>query len=270
MIDKAGHAYSVAQIEAEYPELGVETYGLAQITFTYRGHKVVTHSGGLPGQNSLLLRLVDDGFGIFITTNEQDLAVQMLYTIGYRFLDDHLGLEPIDWETRYLSKALGSPADYTLPPERPVPSPREEEVVGKYHHPVYGVLDLQLLSVEDASSEASGLTEAAFESKSKSTTIYIAPVNKLFTNYVAFSPFSGNVFNWTGALAKVALNEDRSKSDTVAGLTERQSGSCVITDDGIGMFGNFWGAGSEVQVQHAEVGMKHVKERAEVWFDKQK
>ena len=260
MIDKAAYGYSIIQPTAEFPEYSAQIYGLSQVSFSYRGHQVVTHTGGLPGQNSLLLRLPNDNFGFMMATNEQLLNTPLMTTIVSRFLDDHLGLEPIDWETRFFS-ALGVGGPTEAPSNTTViPGPSQDAVVGTYEHPVYGVLSLQSLDGGNGSS----LSSLGLDTNGT----YVAQLEKLFANYIAFTHYSENVFNWTAAYIKNALNAEGSINATVAGIVTSGSGSAVINEQGIGMFGDFWGGGVDVPIVQAEIGMQNVKESAEVWFDK--
>lgn len=53
-------------------------YGYAQFIETYRGHRLVHHSGGTPGFSSSVHRWVDDGLTVIILTNHSDRMFDQL------------------------------------------------------------------------------------------------------------------------------------------------------------------------------------------------
>jgi CubicO group peptidase (beta-lactamase class C family) len=70
-------------------------YGLGLGIADYRGHKVVRHSGGLPGYVSYVVRVPDAGLGVAVLTNQES---ELAYTaLAYRLLDHFLGAPPTDW-----------------------------------------------------------------------------------------------------------------------------------------------------------------------------
>ncbi|ORX36667.1 beta-lactamase/transpeptidase-like protein [Kockovaella imperatae] len=271
LIKKAGHPYTPIT-DPTWPELGAESYGLGQISFSFRGHQVVTHSGGLPGATSLLLRLVNDDYGIMIATNEGDLSMSVLYGLGHRFLEDHLGLEPIDWVERYTDQWVNRKNEnQVIAPKHPKPSPSRKEVEGMYEHPVYGSFDIRAVeplsvSMDSLDSNVQALITEQFSDHLEG--IYFAHVRMIFANYIVFTRVSGNVFSWTALDLYPTLNEDRSKSKVFGNALAPATGSAFISSKGIGMFGNFWGAGDAVPVEKAEEDMDYVEKRAEVWFKK--
>jgi hypothetical protein len=103
----------------------------------------------MPGQQSLIVRAPDDGVGVLVVTNDNGFGSAVARIIGWRCLEDLLGLESSvdDWEGRYitLKKGGGSKTE----PVDPNPAPEDEEILGKYSHPGYGLLDLAHLDRED-------------------------------------------------------------------------------------------------------------------------
>ncbi|HET7039020.1 MAG TPA: serine hydrolase, partial [Gemmatimonadales bacterium] len=65
----------------------------------YRGEKVVSHTGGLPGYVSRLTLVPDRRLGIMVLTNQESGAA--FEAITYRILDHYLGAPPVDWLAAY-------------------------------------------------------------------------------------------------------------------------------------------------------------------------
>src|SRR3989449_522862 len=61
----------------------------------YRGWKIVSHTGGLPGFVSRLTLVPDQGLGIAVLTNQE--SVEAFEAITWRVLDHYLGAPPTDW-----------------------------------------------------------------------------------------------------------------------------------------------------------------------------
>jgi CubicO group peptidase (beta-lactamase class C family) len=76
-------------------------YGLGLGISDYRGHKVVRHSGGLPGYVSHVLRVPDIGLGVAVLTNQEaDSAYSALI---YGLVDHALGAPATDWVAAFLT-----------------------------------------------------------------------------------------------------------------------------------------------------------------------
>lgn len=74
-------------------------YALGFNVTDYRGRKIVTHTGGLPGYVSRLLMVPDLRLGIAVLTNQESGAA--FDAIAYRILDHYLGAPPFDWVAAY-------------------------------------------------------------------------------------------------------------------------------------------------------------------------
>jgi len=70
-------------------------YGLGFRMLDYRGHKIVTHTGGLPGYVSKLTMLPDKKLGIMVLTNQESSAA--FNTITYYILDQYLNAPFTPW-----------------------------------------------------------------------------------------------------------------------------------------------------------------------------
>ena len=70
-------------------------YGLGFHVQDYRGRKIVTHTGGLPGYVSRLTMIPDMKLGVMVLTNQESGAA--FEAITYRILDHYLQAPPTDW-----------------------------------------------------------------------------------------------------------------------------------------------------------------------------
>jgi CubicO group peptidase (beta-lactamase class C family) len=82
-------------------------YALGFNVTDYRGRKIVTHTGGLPGYVSRLLMVPDLRLGIAVLTNQESGAA--FDAITYRILDHYLGAPAFDWVAAF--KTLNARAD---------------------------------------------------------------------------------------------------------------------------------------------------------------
>ena len=74
-------------------------YALGFEVRLYRGHKVVTHTGGLPGYVSKVLMIPDFNLGVVVLTNQE--AEESFEAITYHIVDHYLGAPRTDWVDAY-------------------------------------------------------------------------------------------------------------------------------------------------------------------------
>src|SRR5690606_40525652 len=74
-------------------------YGLGFGLREYRGHKLVQHTGGLPGYVSRVAMIPDAGIGVAVLTNQESRAAYD--AIVYHILDHYLEAPPKDWIAAY-------------------------------------------------------------------------------------------------------------------------------------------------------------------------
>jgi CubicO group peptidase (beta-lactamase class C family) len=65
----------------------------------YRGHKLVMHTGGLPGYVSRVLMAPDLNLGVVVLTNQESTVA--FDSIAFHVLDHYLGAPPFDWVDAY-------------------------------------------------------------------------------------------------------------------------------------------------------------------------
>jgi CubicO group peptidase (beta-lactamase class C family) len=128
-----------------FPESTRSAYGLGWMVGEYRGHRVVEHGGGIDGFLTECMMLPDDGIGVIVLTN---FWSGMGPAIVYRVFDELLGLEPIDWSSRFkerfdAARAGQKEARAEQPRVADAPLLRAlEEYAGDYEHPGYGTISI--------------------------------------------------------------------------------------------------------------------------------
>lgn len=80
-------------------------YGLGFGLRDYRGRKLVSHTGGLPGYVSLVLLVPEERLGLVVLTNQEETGA--FEAVGYRILDEYLGAPrpPVDWVAAFRKRA---------------------------------------------------------------------------------------------------------------------------------------------------------------------
>jgi len=84
---------------------------------SYRGHHITWHHGELVGQHSILLRAPHNGVGLFVMTNDDAFGQIIAKIITFGILDELLGLKPLPWEERLMSRELGVRPLHAAPPK---------------------------------------------------------------------------------------------------------------------------------------------------------
>jgi CubicO group peptidase (beta-lactamase class C family) len=78
-------------------------YALGLGVSDYRGHKMLTHTGGLPGYVSKVMMIPELDVGIAVLTNQE--SAHAFDSIAYRLADHYLGAPATDWLAAYLAVA---------------------------------------------------------------------------------------------------------------------------------------------------------------------
>lgn len=133
-----------------YAEVGHSSYGMALVVSTYRGHKVVSHGGGIDGFTALLSFMPPDNIGMIILTNRSGNPVPAI--VSYNVYDRLLGLEPVAWSQRIQEQQKkqeqaeeeAKKKGFTTRKEGTRPSHDLKEYAGEYEHPGYGVARVEL------------------------------------------------------------------------------------------------------------------------------
>lgn len=135
------------------PELAVlqsdfNGYALGFGLSEYRGHKLVQHTGGLPGYVSKVAMIPDAGIGVAVLTNQESRAAYN--SIAYHVLDHYLDAQPLDWIAAYQAVAArenkaDANAVATAEENRDTssrPSLALEEYAGRYTDAWYGDVNI--------------------------------------------------------------------------------------------------------------------------------
>jgi hypothetical protein len=76
-------------------------YGAAQWRYSYQGHEVIEHTGHNYGWHSQVGRYPADNLGVIVLSNDES-DYFMIDVVRWRIVDEILGLDKIDWETRFV------------------------------------------------------------------------------------------------------------------------------------------------------------------------
>lgn len=133
-----------------YAEVGHSSYGMALVVSTYRGHKAVSHGGGIDGFTALLSFMPQDNIGMIILSNRSGNPVPTI--VSYNIYDRLLGLEPVAWSQRIQEQQKkqeqaeeeAKKKGFTTRKEGTRPSHDLKEYAGEYEHPGYGVAWVEL------------------------------------------------------------------------------------------------------------------------------
>lgn len=128
----------------------LQTYALGWAGAIYRGYRTVRHGGGIDGSSSLMTFIPDEGIGVGVIVNKTGSMVPMMVT--YHVLDKLLELENVDWnsllkpieeQVKKIDRETGSKSQ-ELRVLNTKPTFEFQEYTGKYYHPGYGVLTINL------------------------------------------------------------------------------------------------------------------------------
>jgi CubicO group peptidase (beta-lactamase class C family) len=92
-------AIGTAPPELPALQMNFHGYALGLDIRDYRGHKLVTHTGGLPGYVSRVAMIPDAGIGVAVLTNQESGAA--FDSIAFHVLDHYLGAAAFDWIDGY-------------------------------------------------------------------------------------------------------------------------------------------------------------------------
>lgn len=117
-------------------------YALGFEVRDYRGRKLVTHTGGLPGYISRVAMIPDEKLGVAVLTNMESPAMEPIYL---RVLDHYLGAK-YDWRTAFRTmiaradstRAAQDAAASAARDSLSTPALPLERYVGTYRDPWYG------------------------------------------------------------------------------------------------------------------------------------
>ena len=142
-------APSVPTGKSEFSEFGHGHYGFGFQNNSYRGDRVVSHSGGWTGWGSLMTLVPDAGIGIAVLTNRSPNEVTSILT--WYIIDRLRGREPVDWLSRFRKMRddfiAHIPADKEAREKMRHKDTRPAHTLSAYAadyaHPGYGVISIR-------------------------------------------------------------------------------------------------------------------------------
>lgn len=125
-----------------------EAYGMGWFVEVYRGHRRLSHGGGIDGFTTSVMFFPDDDLGLVAFTNRGSGLSSLLNQVA---ADRILGLEPVDWlgEALQRAEAVESMAEEAESKKEgtkvagTAPSHDLDDYVGTYGHPGYGELRVE-------------------------------------------------------------------------------------------------------------------------------
>ncbi|KAG5643183.1 hypothetical protein DXG03_001387 [Asterophora parasitica] len=283
-LTRAVTGLSVQVGDPEWPENSLIAYGAAQLQITYRGHLIIEHGGFIRGFNTQISRLPNENIGVSVLTNDHEYGKVIGEIIKNHIIDKALGLDPIDWNSRYKTVKSQTPVRATPRPESATPpSANFTAIAGVYNNDGYGQIELCLVTPEFPNLNFA-TNSSCGEVTSNLTTILpggirpgiptlIAEVNSPWFSHIRVEHFNADLFNISLLISTPANDtakpywtfNDKSASDNAI------IGELDVEGDRIGFgFAGFWAG----LWDGAEAGVPKplgdtVRERAEVYWDKQ-
>jgi len=127
-----------------------DAYGLGWGLRQYRGHKLVGHTGGLPGYVSQVTMVPDLQLGVVVLTNQESGG--MFNSVTYRILDSYMHAPETDWVRVFhdVAQQQRAKADVEMRQQASAraadskPSLPLEKYAGHYTDAWYGAIDIAL------------------------------------------------------------------------------------------------------------------------------
>ncbi|KAJ7581533.1 beta-lactamase/transpeptidase-like protein [Mycena floridula] len=298
VIQHVATGLTVSQGRARYPELSPKVYGCGQWRYTYQGHEIIEHGGSVPGYKvTQVTRFPNDDVGVIVLSNDEN-GDNLMETVRWRLSEDILGLERIDWESRYRKADEEKLVKKQSLPGRPAdidgfiqPPPKDyDSMLGTFYHPTYGSFTPCLVpspSMSDFSSEACSrlfehpvvqeLVDAAknITISPDSTPLLVVPFQRTFSSWILLRHFDGNTFNGSFAWSNWDIRQQEGYPDegfltTWEGFDDEERFVAEWVNEpvsGWSFKGNFWGAGdTALNGVNDEIAGKSGIDGAEVWF----
>jgi CubicO group peptidase (beta-lactamase class C family) len=131
-----------------YPDSPLSMYAPGWFVMPYRGHMLIYHGGNIDGFSAMVALVPEQQIGLVALSNKNSDLLPNLAM--YQAVDQLLGLEPIDWETRMnkmgpninneLAKAQNNEVARVA---HTSPSHRLEDYASHWEHPAYGQLEIR-------------------------------------------------------------------------------------------------------------------------------
>ncbi|MCP4896747.1 MAG: serine hydrolase [bacterium] len=127
------------------PDISVSTYGMGWMITTYRGHRRISHGGGIDGFITSVVFFPDADIGLVVFNNRGSGLPQL---VAQHAADRILGLDQVDWigealEDRRKARAASDQAEKQKEATRVAGTTESHplsDYTGEYDHPGYGTL----------------------------------------------------------------------------------------------------------------------------------
>lgn len=205
-----------------------------------------------------------------LAIQDTDFGMPLLQVLVNRVLDDIMHLEPTNWEDSMVTKSFkdGPQIGPLVPVTRP--SAAIAHIIGRYHDPEYGTIDVKhvladhfkstsshlAVSDELATVIRSALSSSRVEQIDITRETYYAALPRLWTQGLIFTHFDGPVFN-----VSVIMIQERLDNGTPISRILGKGSAVFVEGEGVGMFEGFWQGNDVIRAVEEDV-----KKHAEVWF----
>ncbi|KAF8626617.1 hypothetical protein AX15_004784 [Amanita polypyramis BW_CC] len=279
VLEHVSRGFMVTEGKASYPELSPKVYGSGQKRYSYRGHEIIEHPGHNPGFQSLVSRYPNDNLAIAFLSND-DNANWLIEAVKWRITDEILGLNEIDWDSRYRSAINRIYHDMRDVVKDPVnarsPSAEFVDLEKAYSHLAYGTLrPCYVNKTHDISSYCSRVLNSSavkriLEFSDLTIPTFIIPFKRFFATHLRLTHFDKDTFNvsviWSNKEVREAEGY-KDGEDVIVGLDGHYEVEWVNAGkegEGLAFRGGFWiKEESDLESREPE-GMG--EESAEVWF----
>jgi hypothetical protein len=230
------------------------------------------HGGVIPGITTQIARIPSLGVGFILAIEDTDIGIPLLQVAVNRLLDDILRLEPIEWEAVMVTKSFKEGPQKGPSVSSPRPVPGSETIIGRYHDPAYGTIDIEHVpatasgpsstspAVSDELAEVicAALQSSRFEQIDSTREMFYAALPRLWTQGLIFTHFDGPVFN----VSAIMIRKRADNGTPISGILG--TGSAVFVEgEGVGMFEDFWQGNDLIKAVEEDVAS-----HAEVWFSR--
>ena len=207
-----------------------------------------------------------------LAIEDAEFGLPLLQVLANRLLDDIMHLESTNWEDIMVTRLFKEGPEKGPAVSSPRPGPASDIVVGRYHDPAYGTMDIERVpsitqnprgSHPTVSDELAGVIRSALDSSrveqiDTTREMYYAAVPRLWTQGVIFTHFDGPLFN-----VSVIMIQDRVDNGTPISRILGKGTAVFVKGQGVGMFEGFWQGNDVIRAVEEDVA-RH----AEVWFNR--
>jgi CubicO group peptidase (beta-lactamase class C family) len=110
--------------------------GMGWFSYDYFGHRVIEHSGNIPGLSAKIVLVPEKKVGVIVLCNQHESLLP--HALVMEALDRLLGTPSVDWVRRMALLSPRRKATRQMVRRAALPGPKGEELVGSYHHSLIG------------------------------------------------------------------------------------------------------------------------------------